>query len=623
MEMELSMVQDTPPDPIDILTSEDEASKLSYVTQLKHTIIGNKSRKIHSLSILSRLISVTENPSTSDQLLSECLVVLASYCYLPLEAWAFFKHHDLPSIFLAKLGGHLSKRTTHNAIYALASYCKNFTEHLDVDIFYREDNLSTLVSYLDGAIRVSQQTAVILQLTCTTHTHQLKLLNLGVIPKIANKLLQINTVRQSFLDLLATLLADNLDVSLVVSQYAYSTGINISEHLTDLVVREVDPYIKLSASRCLVSTFLSQVSDRDFNTNILKYHVLPRLVALSKPETDSSYVIQCQAVNILCRAIEGDTELQQSLAVTDQFLTVLTDYLKSASGLEADSREGDSMDVDVFIETPPELTPEKTALKAAIFQILSRFCSEDEAMRKCVTENKGYVMEQLIRGLAYENQSIKLSSLSCLLSLSRSVKQLRTSFVDYPVWRHVLRTADATTQTMDIVISSYSLLTNLVLEFSPAKDDLLKSDIISKFHSGLISSSDVLTELCYWGLMNITFMAPPSVLTAVKSLPSYPQFLFTHLTNPISHELTLRSLGILRNILSTDSEIEEFLQLEQESGLDIVFTVTQNYEMSCDVREQAFCVLANISSGSNVTKKKVCAVRAYNRLCNYIPSVDV
>ena len=613
MEVEPSIVQDSPPDPIHILTSEDEASKLSYITQLKHTIIGNKSRKIHSLSILSRLISVTEDQTISDQLLSECLVVLASYCYLPLEAWTFFKHHDLPSIFLAKLGGQLSKRTTHFAIYALMSYCKNFTEHLEVDIFYREDNLSTLVAHLDeGAVRASQQTAVILQLTCTTHAHQLKLLNLGVIPKIANKLLQINTVRQSFLELLATLLTDNLDVSLVVSQYTYSTGISIPEHLTDLVVKEVDPYIQLAASKCLVSTFLSQVSDRDFDTNILRFHVLPRLVALSKPETDSSYKLQYQAINILCRAIEGSAELQQSLAITDQFLNILTDYLKSASGLETDSKEGDSMDVDVFIETPPELTPEKTALKSAIFQILSRFCSEDEAMRKCVTENKGYVMEQLIRGLAYENQSIKLSSLSCLLSLSRSVKQLRTSFVDYPVWRHVLRTADLNTQTMDIVISSYSLLTNLVLEFSPAKDDLIKSDVISKFHSGLISSSDQLTELCYWGLMNITFMAPPSVRTAVKSLPTYPQFLFTHLTNPISHELTLRSLGILRNILSTDSEIEEFLQLEQESGLDIVFTVTQNYEMSCDVREQAFCVLANISSGSNVTKKKVCRVRAYN-----------
>ena len=69
-------------------------------------------------------------------------------------------------------------------------------------------------------------------------------------------------------------------MSLVVSQYAYQAGINISEHLTDLVVREVDPYISCQPPD--VSTFLSQVSDRDFNTNILKTTSLPRLVASVK-----------------------------------------------------------------------------------------------------------------------------------------------------------------------------------------------------------------------------------------------------------------------------------------------------------------------------------------------------
>ncbi|KAI6645755.1 Armadillo repeat-containing protein 8-like [Oopsacas minuta] len=606
MEIEPALSQASPTDPIDILASDDDASRISYVTELKHTIIGNKSRKIHSLSILPRLISVTEDPTISDPLLSECLVVLASYCYLPIEARTFFKYHDLPSIFLSKLGCQSSQRTIHHAIYALMSYCKNFPEHLDADIFYKEDNLATLVSHLDDVVKPSQQIAVILQITCTTHSQQLKLLNLGVIPKIASKLYQINAVRQPFLELLACLLNNNSEGSLIASQYRYSNGISIPEYLTEMIIQQVDPYIKLSASRCIVSIFLSQVCDTDINNSILKYKILPRLVALARPESDSTYNIQCEAVKIISIAIGRDLELQQVLAITDQFLNTLTDYLKAASELEADSREGEAMDVDVFVETPPELTPEKTALKSAIFYILSRFCSEDESLRRCVTDKKGYVMEQLVRGLVYENQSIKLSSLKCLLSLSRSVRQLRTSFVDYPVWRHVLKTADSSTQSMDVVIASYALLVNLVLEFSPVKEDLIKSDVITKFHAGIVSSNDELTELCYWGLMNSTFMCLATVRTAIKSLPSYPQFLFTHLSNPTSHGLTLRSLGILRNILSTDSEIEEFLQLEEESGLDIVFTVTQNNDMSYEVKEQALCVLANISSGSNVTKKKMC-----------------
>ena len=592
-------------DPIDILASDDESTKLSYVTQLKHTIIGNKSRKILSLSLLPRIISISMDSATSDALLSECFVVLASFCYLPQEAKTFFKHHDLPSLFLAKLGAHSSQRTIHNAIYALMSYCKNFPESLNTELFFQEDNLSTLIAHLDGPANSSQQTAQILQTACTSQAHQIKLLDQGVIHKIANRLFQINSVRLAFLELLACLLKGNLEVALVARQYRYSNGVSIPQLLTELIVKEIDPQINLSTSRCLVSLFLSQASDRDSNMATIKYKVMPRLVSLSKPEADSTYCIQRKAISILSRAIESDLELQLILADTDQFISILTDYLKSASEIEGDSKEGDTMDVDVFIETPPELTPEKAALKSAIFQILSRFCSEDDSLRRIVTDNRPYVMEQLVRGLVYDNREIKLNSINCLLSLSRSVKQLRTSFVDFPVWRHVLKTAIPSTQPINIVIASYSLLTNLVLEFSPAKEELIKADVITRFHSGIHSGNQTVTELCYWGLMNSTFMSPAAVRTAVKALPSYPQFLFTHLSNPVTPGLTLRSLAILRNLLSTDSEIDEFLQLEEESGLDIVFTVTQNYEMGEEVREQALCVLANISSGSIATKKKV------------------
>ena len=602
----MSMETDSPQtDPMDILTSDNESAKLAYVTQLKHTIIGNKSRKISSLSFLPQIISLSMDASTSDALLSECLVVLASYCYLPEEAGAFFKHHDLQSIFLSILAGLCSSRTTHNAIYALMSFCKNFPESVNTELFFQDNNLSTLISHLDGPINSSQQTALILQTACNSQTHQIQLLDQGVIPKIANRLFQINSVRLPFIELLACLLEGNLEVSLAACQYKYSNGVSIPQLLTELIVKEINPQINLSTAKCLVNIFLAQAGNRLSNIATIKYKVMPRLVSLSKPEADSTYAVQRRAILILARAIECDLELGLTLADTDQFLNILTDYLKSASEMEADSKEGETMDVDVFIDTPPELTPEKAALKSAIFQILSRFFSESDTLRRVITENKPYVMEQLVRGLMYDNVEIKLNSINCLLSLSRSVKQLRTSFVDYPVWRHVLKSASASTQPINIVTASYSLLANLVLEFSPAKEELIKADVITTFHSGLHSGNQAVTELCYWGLMNSTFMSPPAVRTAVKSLPSYPQFLFTHLSNPVAPGLTLRSLGIIRNILCTESEIEEFLLLEEESGLDIVFTVTQNYEMGDDVREQALCVLANISSGSVATKKKV------------------
>ena len=598
----------TQAEPIDILGSDEEEAKLSYLTQLKHTVIGNKARKLSSLSDLPRIISLALSPSCGDLLLGECLVVLASYCHLSLEARTFFKNRDLPSLFLSQLrGGAASLRTTHYAIYALMSYCTHFPDYLDAELVFREENLLPLTSHLDGALRPSQQVAVILRTTCSSQQHQLRLLGCDVIPRLAARLRSINSVRQPFLDLLARLLEGSPEVAKTVSRFVYPDGTSIPDCLSEMVVKETHAAIKLSASACLVSLFLSCPSppDKERHGRTLKFKLLPRLVALSRPEADSSFLVQKRAIGILSRAVEGNSELQQVLAITDQFLTVLTDYLKQASEQEGDSKEGEAMDVDVFLESPPELTPEKTALKAVIFQILSLLCAKEEAVRRCVTENKGYVMEQLVRGLLYDNHDIKLSSLNCLLSLSRSVKQQRTSFMDYPAWRHVLKTADPTTQPEDIVMASYSLLANLVLDFSPSKDDLIKADVITKFHSGLQGSNHALTELCYWGLMNATYQAPLPVRKAVRALDSYPQFLFTHFSNPVSQELTLRSLAILRNLLCSDSDIDEFLRVEEESGLEIVFTVTQNQELSEEVREQALCVMGNISSGSTSAKKKV------------------
>ena len=72
---------------------------------------------------------------------------------------------------------------------------------------------------------------------------------------------------------------------------------------------------------------------------------------------------------------------------------------------------------------------------------------------------------------------MQVAALSCLHSLSRSVKQLRTNLLDAEVWQPLLKLIK--TDDDELVRTSSRTLCNLLLDFSPSKVRLNRTCCIS------------------------------------------------------------------------------------------------------------------------------------------------
>lgn len=78
-----------------------------------------------------------------------------------------------------------------------------------------------------------------------------------------------------------------------------------------------------------------------------------------------------------------------------------------------------------------------TAAQQGSFRCFASLAANDEEIRKRIIEMDG-LMDGVLAGLKDESPDVRLASVRCLHSLSRSVQQLRTTFQDHSVWRPLM-----------------------------------------------------------------------------------------------------------------------------------------------------------------------------------------
>lgn len=185
-----------------------------------------------------------------------------------------------------------------------------------------------------------------------------------------------------------------------------------------------------------------------------------------------------------------------------------------------------------------------------------------------------------------------MAAVRCLHSLSRSVQQLRTTFQDHSVWKPLMSLLEGASD--EILSVTSSTLCNLLLEFSPSKEPILESGAIELFCSLTKRDDHSLRLNGIWALMNMAFQAEQKIKCQILSTLGTNQ-IFTLLSD--SHNnILMKTLGLLRNLLSTKPHIDYIMTL---CGCDIVQAVMMILEGDHlpEVKEQALCILANIADG--------------------------
>lgn len=148
---------------------------------------------------------------------------------------------------------------------------------------------------------------------------------------------------------------------------------------------------------------------------------------------------------------------------------------------------------------------------------------------------------------------------------------------------------------VDLLIFASSTLCNLLLEFSPSKEPILESGGIELLCSLAKRCKPALRLNGVWALMNVAFQAEQQVKLQILQCLGTSE-IFCLLGDP-DIPIIMKTLGLLRNLLSTKAHIDRIMGEHAVDIMKAVSLVLEDSRHPTDVTEQALCILANIADG--------------------------
>ncbi|RWS13007.1 armadillo repeat-containing protein 8-like protein [Dinothrombium tinctorium] len=589
-----------------LIFADEEQKWMKAVPCIKNLVIGSNKQKqnIIEMAVLPRLLLLMSETS-NDQLVYE---IGATICSLTKGTESHMKAvleaGTVPVLIKVLTESHF--RNSPNVInICLRALRTIFMSSIaPVNLVYDENNgaplIHTLLNFVRNSNNWSNQECVvnILAHSCQTSEHQSSLCNYGVVEIAANLLLSpVYKVQLPALYLISQICYQNEIVSTVVTN-TVCNGKSMPDILEQMMCQDKTFAMQLAAARCM--TYLYRAGALNSEDRRIVYQTLPTLCRMCTKEIEPGF--RCMAADILAYLTEIDTELQKTASICDHVILSLADFFKwqpsntssSSSNLSPEYHLGESMNLsgNLTSTTARKLEQELSQeMKQSAFKAFASLGANDEEIRKKIIETD-MLMEHIVNGLSENNNKTRLAALRCLHSLSRSVQQLRTTFQDHAVWiplRNLLHNAPD-----DVLTVASSTLCNLLLEFSPTKQHFLDRTAVDLL-CGLTKREEPALRLNgVWALMNMTFQTDQNVKLQILSSLGTDQIF--RLLEDSDSNIVLKTLGLIRNLLSNKPHIDHIMGLHGKQMMQAV-TMILDGDNSCEVKEQALCILANIADG--------------------------
>ena len=408
-----------------------------------------------------------------------------------------------------------------------------------------------------------------------------------------------------------------------------STGVpslqTIPDILSQMMSQERSPEMQMMAAKCMTYIFRSgQIAPEDKR---IVYKTLPTLIRCCKKDKDPK--IRVEAAEALAYLTEVDTSLQQHAQITDQIIPTIGTFFKYlndtvgstplltsftlpnvalingtfGSFSSSSGSSGLSSASNLHHATPAALRKLQQEietdhdLKAAGFKVFASLGSQDEEIRKKIFETDN-LMDHLVSGLSDSNHKIRFGALKCLHSLSRSVQQNKTNFADHAIWSPLksLLSGNTTADNQTLILAS-STLCNLLLEYSPSKQHFMERSGLELLCNLTQRDDPTLRINGVWALMNMVYKADQAAkLTILNQLGMDKMF---RLLNDSDVNVVMKTLGLLRNLLSNKPHIDHIMTQHGKEILDAILMILDAINNPIEVKEQALCVLANIADGDS------------------------
>ncbi|KAG8177148.1 hypothetical protein JTE90_020023 [Oedothorax gibbosus] len=622
---------------IDRLFCPDPFTCLEAVKNLKNSVIGSNKQKglVIQMGVVPRLFQLLLDKNSSNELMVEAAVTLGSLARgtdkhveeliqsglistvlrglaspnqrlreaclrclrtvmsrsdSPIEVL-----YDDPSLIphLVRMAESNSAATQECVMTMFAAACQGFFPcalHMCSMAFFM--TTPGLVRMAESNSAATQECGMTMfAAACQNSEHQDIMCENGVLELLTPLLCcSIYRVQIPSLCCLAQMCYQNEKVSQLAATSNYM-GKSVPDILVSLMSRDRTTKMQLAAAKCMTYLFRSGALAADDSKVV--YKALPTLVHMCQKDVPPEERVE--GAETLAYLTEVDTDLQRIASISDHLIPTLAELLKyRAAPIFSDQGEDMCLE-ETKSETVNRVISEvkmASEMKQAAFRAFASLAANDEDIRRKIIDTDA-LMENIVSSFTDPNPKVRLSAVRCLHSLSRSVQQLRTTFQDHAVWRPLMKLLQNASD--DVLTVASSTLCNLLLEFSPSKEPILECGAVEML-CGLTRREDPSLRLNgVWALMNMAFQADQKikqqVLTALGS-----EHVFGLLSDP-DVDVLMKTLGLLRNLLSTKPHIDRIMELHGKQVMQSVVIILDGDEHSAQVKEQALCILANIADG--------------------------
>ncbi|XP_043502539.1 armadillo repeat-containing protein 8-like isoform X3 [Polistes fuscatus] len=569
---------------IDELYSPDPHKCLQAIICLKNSVIGSNRQKgsVIAQGVVPRLLQLLGNSSgpLAERIQLESAVTL----------------------------GSLAKGTDQHVL-ALIELVFQHTSAPVHSIYQDPALVPRLLSLASRSVTCQVCVATILTTACKTAEEQNALSKGGAVETLAMQLdSPLADVQLPALACLANMCYQNHMVSAMVAAATTSNTLRgklVPVALGQLMGRERSSLVQLEAARCIA--YMHRAGALSSTDPRVLYRALPCLVRLCHRDRPPRERIA--AAETLAYLTEVDTDLQRLASISNHLIPTLAELLRPHSQVQDATLTQD--------------------MRQAAFRAFASLGANDEGIRKRIIETES-LMEQVVSGLQDPGgPRVRLAAVRCLHSLSRSVQQLRTTFQDHAVWRplmQLLHGADKglegrTESEDDLLTVASSTLCNLLLEFSPSKEPILESGGVELLCSLTKRPDPALRLNGIWALMNVAFQAEQRVKSQILSCLGTDQ-IFRLLADP-ELAVLMKTLGLLRNLLSTKAHIDRIMGEHAAHFMQAVILVLEDPEHPADVKEQALCILANVADGDRARDHIMANEDVLKKLMDYMMHSNV
>ncbi|KRZ60239.1 Armadillo repeat-containing protein 8 [Trichinella nativa] len=576
----------------------EESELQQNIRNLKYYIIGNCGIKCGYMSlklsdIEDKLIDLLQKFSKNEELKLDIMAILCSL--VKDEQYRSSKAED---DFATKL--LMQEIETGSMRYV--EYCLSYLRNRKVHLCKNEKALQGILRYIQISERIQYNMAAIFASACKDYNCKKVIVKSGALSYLLPLMFSfLPKFKVCGLKFVAALLYKSYGAAILLSGVSYN-GVPLPVHLKECLSSGNVYIVQLYAAKWFVSLFCLRFSTvfinfgslfsliyfyrikclKDIRPFIIKKLIPTILQIISAPDNYVRRLLKAEACEALAYCIEDDPELQY-MVHWNQLILQTFNQCNSLSFIK-------NKDVETI------------AAHIGSLKCISSIIGGNENIRRRVLGQIVDMDAYLLQMLTLEEcpDDLKLAVYRCLLSMSRSVEQLRTVFHHCLICKALKDIVHAPNTKFVDVISS--LLCNLVLEFSPLQSVILEYDFLATVCEWLHDDSHNLRLNAAWILMNMSYRADVDLKNSiVQALP--PLNILYMLTEDKSEALVVsRLLGLLRNLLAEANFTDELMSNHGATIIEIFLEVLRGrFEECC--QEQVLYALANTATGVEARKQ--------------------